>query len=336
MSQPVPPATIEPGSSVSRRGRPWRWVVLILVAVLLAGGLMAAGAVYTNAFGAGDRFANLMERIDLIVDPPPDRPTAPTILATPRPIAKASPEPSPTPSLSPRATPGGPSYVNAPPTAQPTPTPTPTPTPEKKPVTVRVVKKPKSAFITQLTKDWCAPAGVQITLAALGLADNTKAFQHELVNRSREWESRRDSLNGGWGPGAIQQALKAYGAKYEIRAFKRRQEALLDAARAMSEMNAPVILIAWRGAHTWVMSGYKASADPLLFEDAKITGTYIIDPWYPRVSTIWGPSDPAGTFQDAAEMRRNFLAWKRPEGRYPDRDGLWIIVAPTVPASEMG
>jgi hypothetical protein len=203
-------------------------------------------------------------------------------------------------------------------------------------VTVRVVKKPKSAFITQLTKDWCAPAGVQITLAALGLAKNSEAFQHELVNRSREWESRRDSLNGGWGPGAIAQALEAYGAKYEIRGFKRRQEALLDAARAMSETGAPVVLIAWRGAHTWVMSGYKATADPLLFDDAKITGAYIIDPWYPRVSTIWGPSDPAGTFQDEAEMRRNFLPWKRPEGRYPDRDGLWLIVAPTVPASEMG
>jgi hypothetical protein len=307
-----------------------RYFAVVLIAIVLAGGLMAAGAVYTNAFGAGDKFANLMERIDLIVDPPPDRPTAPTILATPRPIAQASPEPSP----SPTRTPAG--QAHGTPTSTTQPLPTPTPTPEKKPVTVRVVKKPKSAFITQLTKDWCAPAGVQITLAALGLADNTEAFQHKLVNRSREWESRRDSLNGGWGPGAIQQALEAYGAEYEIRAFKRRQEALLDAARAMSETNAPVILIAWRGAHTWVMSGYKATADPLLFEDAKITGTYIIDPWYPRVSTIWGPSDPAGTFQDAAEMRRNFLPWKRPEGRYPDRDGRWIIVAPTAPASEMG
>lgn len=332
MTQPVPPASIEPGSNVARRGRPWRLVALVLIAVLLAGSIMAFGAVYTNTLGAGDRFASLLHRIDLIVDPPPDRPTTPTILATPRPIAQASPEPSPSPS--PRPTPPGPGYGTTAPTPQPSPTPT--PTPKKKPVTVRVVKKPKSAFITQLTKDWCAPAGVQITLAALGLAKNSEAFQHELVNRSREWESRRDSLNGGWGPGAIAQALEAYGAKYEIRGFKRRQEALLDAARAMSETGAPVVLIAWRGAHTWVMSGYKATADPLLFDDAKITGAYIIDPWYPRVSTIWGPSDPAGTFQDEAEMRRNFLPWKRPEGRYPDRDGLWLIVAPTVPASEMG
>src|SRR5262245_6801979 len=331
MTQPVPPATIEPGSNVPRRRRPWRWIAVVLVAVLLAGAIMAAGAVYTNAFGAGDRLASLLHRIDPMVDPPPDVPTPPTILATPRPIARATAEPSPSPR--PAATPPGPGYGVDP---TPTPSPTPTPTPKKKPVTVRVVKKPKSVFITQLTKDWCAPAGVQITLTALGLADNTEKFQHQLVNRTDDWESRRDSLNGGWGPGSIVKALKAYGAKYEIRGFKRRQEALLDAARAMSETGAPVILIAWRGAHTWVMSGYKATADPMLFEDAKITGTYIIDPWYPRVSTIWGPSDPAGTFQDEAEMRRNFLPWRRPEGRYPDRDGLWLIVAPTIPASEMG
>jgi hypothetical protein len=33
--------------------------------------------------------------------------------------------------------------------------------------------------------------------------------------------------------------------------------------------------------------------------------------------------------QDAAEMRRNYLPWKRPEGNYPDRDGLFIAVVPT-------
>ena len=29
-------------------------------------------------------------------------------------------------------------------------------------------------------------------------------------------------------------------------------------------------------------------------------------------------------------MERNYLRWKRPEGTYPDRDGLFIAVVPTV------
>jgi hypothetical protein len=191
--------------------------------------------------------------------------------------------------------------------------------------------------VSQQTKDWCAPAGVQMTLAALGLADNTEQFQHVLAGRSGEWESRRDSLNGGWGPGAMVQALEAYGARgYEIRGFERQNDALLDAARAITATESPAILLAWRGAHTWVMTGYRATADPMIFDDVKISGAYILDPWYPRVSSIWGKSDGPGVYQDKAEMERNFLAWKRPEGRYPDRDGLFLVVVPTIHRDQQG
>ncbi len=126
-------------------------------------------------------------------------------------------------------------------------------------------------------------------------------------------------------------ALDAYGASgYEVRAYESRQGALRDAARAIEKTNSPVLLLAWRGAHTWVMTGFRADADPTVFANARVDGAYILDPWYPDVSSIWGPSDPPGTFQDAAEMVRNYLPWKRPEGAYPDRDGLFIAVVPTV------
>jgi hypothetical protein len=127
-------------------------------------------------------------------------------------------------------------------------------------------------------------------------------------------------------------ALEAYGvAGYEVRAYETRQDALRDSAKAIQETGAPVLLLSWRGAHTWVMTGFRANADPLLFADAKVSGAYILDPWYPRISSIWGPSDKPGTFQDAAEMKRNYLPWKRPEGLYPKRDGLFIAVVPTLP-----
>jgi hypothetical protein len=83
------------------------------------------------------------------------------------------------------------------------------------------------------------------------------------------------------------------------------------------------------------MSGFKANADPASFADAVVSGAYILDPWYPSVSSIWGPSDPPGAFQDNAEMIRNFLPWKRPEGAYPDRDGRFIVLIPTVSRAVM-
>jgi hypothetical protein len=199
-------------------------------------------------------------------------------------------------------------------------------------VDVTLLKRPERWFISEWDHEWCAVAGTQMVLAIHGKAELTVASQKTLASQIGEWESRRDSRNGGWGPSAIASALEAYGVPgYQVRAYDRRADALRDAAVAVSEMHAPVILIAWRGAHTWVMTGYQADADPTVFDDARVTGTYILDPWYPRVSSIWGPSDPPGTFQDLAEMRRNYLPWKRPEGSYPDRDGLFIAVVPTIP-----
>ena len=40
-----------------------------------------------------------------------------------------------------------------------------------------------------------------------GKAPLTLAFQKQLASRIGEWESRRDSHNGGWGPSAMVAAL---------------------------------------------------------------------------------------------------------------------------------
>ena len=170
-------------------------------------------------------------------------------------------------------------------------------------------------------------------LAILGHGDNSSARQREIQSRVHEWESYKDSHNGDWGPSAMSLALADYAVTgYQVRAYATRQGALRDAAKAIEKTGSPVMLMAWRGAHTWIMSGFRADADPAVFANAKVTGAYILDPWYPDVSSIWGPSDPPGTFQNEAEMIRNYLKWKRPEGKYPERDGLYIAVVPTVKA----
>ena len=62
--------------------------------------------------------------------------------------------------------------------------------------------------------------------------------------------------------------------------------ALRDAAVAIEKTRSPAVLLAWRGAHTRVMTGYRADADPATFRNVKIEGAYILDPWYPDVSSI--------------------------------------------------
>jgi hypothetical protein len=192
-------------------------------------------------------------------------------------------------------------------------------------------------FSHEIKITWCAPAGITIVLAMHGQVVASDDVQREVAARVHEFESYDDSHNGGWGPSAMSEALAAFGVPgYEVRAYETREDALRGSAVAIEATGAPVVLLAWRGAHTWVMSGFRADADPAIFPDAVVSGAYILDPWYPDISSIWGPSDPPGTFQDQAEMVRNFLPWKRPEGKYPERDGRFIVMIPTIPLGAGG
>jgi hypothetical protein len=318
----------------SRRTRRLRRFGLLVVAMVLVAIAFGSVAVATNAAGLGDRWESVLARVDrFLAGPVPDRPTVATVRvteppATPTPTPTA--EPTPQPSIDPEA-------VGPDPTSTPTPPPTPTPEPVREAVDIDLLDDPDDFFASQVHKDWCAVAGTQMVLAIHGKGGLSDSFQREIGGRIREWESRDDSRNGNWGPAAMALALDAYGVPgYEVRAFESRQSALRDAARSIQSTGAPVILLAWRGAHTWVMTGFRADADPTVFRDAHIDGAYVLDPWYPRVSSIWGRSDPPGTFQNGSEMERNFLKWRRPEGRYPDRDQLYITVAPTVPLEQVG
>ncbi len=302
----------------------WYAAVAVVLAVLIG-----FGAVRANVLGAGDRMDLLILRVTAALHLVPDRETGAAVVITPR------PDPSPTA----RPSPGEPSAASLHPTASPT------PAPVRAPVDVQLLDDPAAYFASEATNEWCAVAGTQMVLAILGHGDTSVEFQSEIAGRIGEWESWDDSHNGGWGPGAVALALAAYGEPgYELRAYADYTDALHDSAIAISRMQKPVVMFPWWGAHTWVMTGYRADADPTIFPDATVSGAYIQDPWYPRVSSIWGASDPPGNFEDLAELERNWPVhqgppgyesigpgWTRPEGIYPDRDGRFVVLVPTTP-----
>ena len=286
------------------------------IALVAVAAIAGTAMLFLDVGGLRGKASRAVARVELFLNPPPDRPIE-DVLVTPRPTVV----PTATPTLAPGQT--------------ATPTPAPTPAPRRVAVDVDLVTDdPNTHFISEIDHEWCAVAATQMVLAMHGNAPLSNDFQAQLANRIADWESRRDSKNGGWGPTAMTLALAAYGVPgYEVRAYQTRQDAMSDAARAIETTKSPVILLTWRGAHSWVMTGFKADADPLLFDNVKIRGTYILDPWYPRISTIWGPSDPPGAFHDLKDMQANYLPWRRPEGIYPARDGLFIAVVPTAVAT---
>ena len=107
-----------------------------------------------------------------------------------------------------------------------------------------------------------------------------------------------------------------------------RKLAINEAARALRLTGRPVGLLAWRGAHSWVMTGFKATADPAYTKDFVVTDVVIADVWWPRVSTIWGASNPPGTLVPFERLPEDFIGWRRPDVAYPDKDGRFVLVLP--------
>ena len=177
---------------------------------------------------------------------------------------------------------------------------------------------------------YCLPAAMQtmINIMEPGRPDRTLRTQERLYRLARRYSSEKL-----WGKGAEPigwaRALERLGyGDWEVVAYRRRADAIKVAVKRLRMTGKPVGMLTWRGAHSWVISGFSATADPALTNRYRVTRIVIEDVWYPRVSTIWGPSDPPGTWMRADDLGRDYLRYKRPGRRYPGLDGNYVLVVP--------
>ena len=183
-------------------------------------------------------------------------------------------------------------------------------------------------FVSQIDKVHCMSAAMQNMLNIIGPTVDRSAAAQRVID-AVALKLSNDSLDGGNGPNGWAAGLTQLGAgDYQVRIYRTRAAALKAAVTALRLTGRPVGILAWWGAHSWVLTGFKASADPALTSNFIVSGYNIVDPWYPRISSIWGKSSPPNTLRTPAEMAHNLPAWTRPEGRYPTRDGKWLLVVP--------
>ena len=240
---------------------------------------------------------------------PTPRPTLPPTLA----------EPTPTP---------------APASAEPSPDPTPKPTPRldlpARPGPFSMNLYRRRDFATQVTKIYCVPGAMQTMMNVMdrGAKKASHAVQDRLYRLARRLST--DRLRGqGAEPEGWARGLEHLGyGPYEVVVAKSRMAAIRAAARALRQTDRPVGLLVWRGAHAWVMTGFKATADPAMTEKFEVTHVRIVDVWYPRVSSIWGASVKPNTLVPVGKLKEDYLPWRRPLMRYPDKDRRFILVAP--------
>lgn len=192
-----------------------------------------------------------------------------------------------------------------------------------------------NAFVSELKPIHCVPAAMQTMLNIMGTGptDRTRATQQSLYQLAR-------SLSGPTliGPGAEPEGwaagLNRLGhGPYVVDVEPTRRAAVAKAAMALRMTGRPVGMLTWRGAHSWVMSGFTATADPAYTNDFAVTGLFVEDVWFPAISKIWGPSLPPDSLDPIEKLGIDYLPWRRPTHRYPDKDGRFVLVLPVLPVS---
>lgn len=201
----------------------------------------------------------------------------------------------------------------------------------------------KGDFVSQSTPYWCIGASMQMMLNIIGVTDDHKrASQERNMRMARsmgpslrqvdhgQTDENAGGLRGagseGWARGLVELGAR----RYEQRAQEGYGASVRAAVRALWTTNRPVGLIVWRGAHAWVMTGFTATADPLTDPEYRVTGVYIQDPWYPRVSSIWGPGQKPNSWISIKALKSDFLP--RRGGRWhADLAGKFVLVLPVDP-----
>jgi hypothetical protein len=193
-------------------------------------------------------------------------------------------------------------------------------------------------FVSQTNDVQCIGASLQMMVNMTAIrSDRSAATQRRLFLLARElswlpgdnrrprpdWEPRGASSRG-WA-----RALGTLGVgNYVLRSQPTFEGAVTLAARTMRLTGLPVGLLVWRGRHAWVMTGFRATADPALTNDFTVTSVSVADPWYPRNSRTWGPSPKPGSRLSPGTLSQDFVAlnssWRSGHG------GRWLLVLPQV------
>jgi hypothetical protein len=184
-------------------------------------------------------------------------------------------------------------------------------------------------FVSQARRDWCVPASILSMINMIHVAQARRPpSQRELDRLARRLSTWR--LRGaGSEPEGWAKTLNRLGyGPYVVRAERTRASAIRTAARAIRLTGRPVGLLVWRGAHAWVVTGFRASADPALTDAFMVTHLSVLDPWYPRRSSVWGPSLRPNAIVPVRQVAKDYLAWRRPAVRYPEKDGRFVLVVP--------
>lgn len=235
------------------------------------------------------------------------------------PAAIATPAPTPDPS-----------QIAVDPAGSPTP-PTPA-TPSPTPGIFAMDLYQPGDFVGELKDTWCVPAAMQTSINIMSVSpDVTRDTQQKLFDLA---VSVAGTSYGGADPSGWATGLQSLGyGKYEVGADSNMNNAVKTVVTQIRLTSRPAGLLVWRGWHSWVVSGFTATADPALTSNFTVLSLRIEDVWYPRISNLWnkarnGASRPPDSDVPIKDLGVDYLVWNQGKA-YPGRDHKYVYVMPT-------
>ena len=231
------------------------------------------------------------------------------------PVITADPSPSqPASSASPWAVPTGPPGVVS--------TPRPTGTPG--PFSMDLYQD--GDFASEILDTWCVPAAMQTSMNIMSLTPyTTRDTQAKLFDLA---VSLGGSASGGADPVGWAKGLASLGyGNYQVGAKLKMVDAVHAVAKQIRLTQRPAGLLVWKGWHSWVVSGFTATADPAITDNFTVLTVRIEDVWYPRVSKLWPKSRPPDADVPVGALVTDYVPWV--QGKYiAGRDGNYVYVIP--------
>ena len=183
-------------------------------------------------------------------------------------------------------------------------------------------------FTTQRSWLWCTAAGVQIVR---NIVDHRTDHSTSGQRRYFDWMRTRNRYDlpesAGVDPAGWTAGLRHFvDDRYRLVASASFEAALRLATKRLRATGLPVALTVANGGHGWILTGFSATADPLVNEDFEVTSVRIVGPLYGRQSRNGYDMKP-GTSLTPKQLRRFFTPW-----RYAPKamvwDGRYVSIQP--------
>ena len=243
------------------------------------------------------------------------------------PWARANGTRQPAPTLAPATPSIGPTTI-ATASARPSASKQPGPTPSAATGVFAMDLYQEGDFVSEFVDTWCVPAAMQTSMNIMSaVPDTTRDTQAKLmdlaVSLGGSQSAGADPV--GWADGL---AKLGYG-NYQVGSKLKMVDAVHTVAKQIRVTQRPAGLVVWKGWHSWVVSGFTATADPATTDNFTVISLRIEDVWYPRVSTIWPKSRAPDADVLVADLAPDYRTWVQAKF-FPGRDGYYVYVIPVV------